>query len=164
MKHSIRRDGLVAGVLGATAVAVWFFVVDLIRQHPFYTPIGLGRGLLSVLGPGKDDSAVLLVIGYTVFHYLAFIAVGLFAAMIVHLAEREPSVLAGALILFVATEIGFYALSSVLAESPFFGTLSWIQVSVGNLIAAVVMGTYLWRTHPELKAELDFALGGTERR
>jgi hypothetical protein len=164
MKHSIRRDGIIAGVLGATAVAVWFFVVDLIRQQPFFTPIGLGRGLLSILGPGKDDSAVVLVIGYTIFHYLAFIAVGLFVAMIVHLAEREPSVLAGALILFVATEIGFYALSSVLAESPFFGTLSWIQVSVGNLIAAVVMGTYLWRTHPELKRELDFALGGSEQQ
>ena len=163
MKHSIRRDGIVAGLLGATAVAVWFFIVDLIRQRPFFTPIGLGRGLLSVLGPGKDDSAVLLVIGYTIFHYLAFIAVGLFVAMIVHLARREPSVLAGALILFVAIEIGFYAMSAVLAESPFFGTLSWIQVSVGNLIAAVVMGTYLWRTHPELKGELEFALGGTER-
>ena len=162
MRHTIRRDGIVAGLLGATAVAVWFFVGDLIRQQPFRTPIGLGRGLLSVLGPGKDDSAVVLVIGYTIFHYLAFIAVGLFAAMIVHLAEREPSVLAGALILFVATEIGFYALSAVLAESPFFGTLSWIQVSLGNLIAAVVMGTYLWRTHPELKRELDFALGGSE--
>jgi hypothetical protein len=162
MRHTIRRDGIVAGLLGATAVAVWFFVGDLIRQQPFRTPIGLGRGLLSVLGPGKDDSAVVLVIGYTIFHYLAFIAVGLFAAMIVHLAEREPSVLAGALILFVATEIGFYALSAVLAESPFFGTLSWIQVSLGNLIAAVVMGTYLWRTHPELKRELDFSLGGSE--
>jgi len=132
MRHTIRRDGIVAGLLGATAVAVWFFIGDLVRQQPFHTPIGLGRGLLSVLGPGKDDSAVVLVIGYTIFHYLAFIAVGLFAAMIVHLAEREPSVLAGALILFVATEIGFYALSAVLAESPFFGTLSWIRSRSGT--------------------------------
>ena len=31
-----------------------------------------------------------------------------------------------------------------------------------NLIAAVVMGTYMWRTHPELKGELSYALGGRE--
>ena len=28
--HSIIREGLIAGFLGATAVAVWFFIVDLI--------------------------------------------------------------------------------------------------------------------------------------
>ena len=45
MRHTILRDGIVAGVLGATAVAAWFFLVDLILGRPFYTPIGLGRGL-----------------------------------------------------------------------------------------------------------------------
>src|SRR5450755_3763985 len=29
MRHSILRDGLIAGALGATSVAVWFFVVDM---------------------------------------------------------------------------------------------------------------------------------------
>ena len=163
-RHTILRDGLIAGLLGATAVALWFFIVDLIAGRPFFTPVGLGRGLFSIFGQGRGDSAVLLVIGYTIFHYLAFILVGLIAALIVHVAEREPSILAGALILFVAIEIGFYAMSSALAHSPFFGTLSWIQVSVGNLVAALVMGTYLWRTHPELKDELDFALSGRESR
>ena len=27
--HSVFRDGIVAGVIGATAMAVWFLVVDL---------------------------------------------------------------------------------------------------------------------------------------
>ena len=31
--HSIVREGVIAGFLGATAVAVWFFVVDLIAGH-----------------------------------------------------------------------------------------------------------------------------------
>jgi hypothetical protein len=30
-------------------------------------------------------------------------------------------------------------------------------------IAAIVMGTYMWRTHPELGHELRQALGGVER-
>jgi len=31
------------------------------------------------------------------------------------------------------------------------------------LIAAVLMGTYLWRRHPQLRSEFAFALGGGER-
>ena len=54
-------------------------------------------------------------------------------------------------------------LSAVLAESPVFGTLSWVQVATGNLIAAIVMGVYLWRTHPEVVHELDLALKGEDR-
>jgi len=128
------------------------------------TVVGLGRGLFSLFGPGHHDSVAVLVIGYTIFHYLAFFLAGLLVAVIVHVADRQPTILAGALILFVALEIGFVAVSSVLAASPFFGTLSWVQVAIGNLIAAAVMGTYFWRGHPQLKRELHIALTGEEEK
>ena len=51
MKHTIERDGVVAGVLGATAVAVWFLGVDIIYAQPLATPEALGRGLLRLFGP-----------------------------------------------------------------------------------------------------------------
>jgi len=75
-------------------------------------------------------------------------------------SQRKPTVLAGAMMLFVAFEIGFYGLSSALSESPFFGALGWAQVATGNLIAAIVMGVYMWRTHPELGREFNHALSG----
>ena len=161
-RHTILRDGVVAGFLGATAVAALFFFVDLFLQRPFYTPLGLGRGLISVLGPGHIDAPAVVITVYTIFHYLAFIAAATVAALIVHWGHRTPGVLAGAFVLFVIVEIGFYFWSSILAGSPFFGTLSWIQVSVGNLVAAIVMGVYLWRTHPEVAHELDLALKGED--
>lgn len=136
----------------------------MILGRPLQTPTGLGRGLFSLFGPGHHDSMAVLVVGYTIFHYFVFFLVGLLVAVIVHFADRQPSILAGALILFVALEIGFVAASSALASSPFFGTLSWLQVAIGNLIAAAVMGTYFWRTHPQLKRELQFALGGEEEK
>jgi hypothetical protein len=160
MRHTIVRDGIVAGILGATAVALWFLGVDMIYSHPFATPAALGRGLLGILGPRGNEGTAVFVAVYTVFHFAAFIAVGLLVAVIVHFAEREPSVLAGAMMLFVAFEIGFYALSSALSESPFFGAIGWAQVATGNLIAAIVMGIYMWRTHPELGRELNHALSG----
>jgi hypothetical protein len=55
-------------------------------------------------------------------------------------------------------------MSSALSASPMFGVLGWAQVATGNLIAAIVMGTYMWRTHPDLGRELKHALsGGTAR-
>lgn len=160
MRHTIARDGIVAGILGATAVALWFLGLDMVYRHAFATPEALGRGLLRILGPRGSEGPAVFVLTYTVFHYVAFILAGLLVAVIVHFAEREPGVLAGALMLFVAFEIGFYALSSALSESPMFGALGWAQVATGNLVAALVMGTYMWRTHPELGRELRHALEG----
>jgi hypothetical protein len=161
-RHSILRDGVVAGFLGATAVALLFLFVDLFTGRPFYTPLGLGRGLISVLGPGHIDAPAVVITVYTIFHYLAFMAVATLAALIIHLGQRMPGMLAGAFVLFVVIELGFYFWSSILAGSPFFGTLSWLQVSAGNLVAAIVMGVYLWRTHPEVVHELDLALKGED--
>ena len=116
MRHTIVRDGIVAGVLGATAVAVWFLGLDMIYSRPFATPAALGQGLLGVLGPKGSEGTATFVIVYTLFHFVAFIGVGLLVSLIVHVARTEPSVLAGALMLFVALEIGIYGISSALRE------------------------------------------------
>ena len=162
MRHTIARDGIVAGILGATAVALWFFGVDMLTGHPFATPAALGRGLVGILGPHGSEGTAVFVVVYTIFHYLAFIVAGLLVAVIVHFAQREPTVLAGAMMLFVAFEIGFYGLSAALRESPGLGSIGGWLVATSNLLAALVMGGYLWRTHPELRAELAHALSGAE--
>ena len=164
MRHSIAREGIIAGILGASAVALWFLGVDSIFATPFATPVGLGRGLLRLFGPPGGEGVTTYVLAYTIFHYLAFIAAGLIVSVVVHWAQSSPTVLAGAMILFVIFEIGFYGISSALEASPLFGALGWGAVAVGNLIAALVMGFYMWRTHPELKHQLDWALSGGERR
>jgi hypothetical protein len=161
MRHSIFRDGLIAGALGATSVAVWFFFVDLFVGRPLATPFMLARGFLGLLGIGWTNK-LLVVIVYTVFHYAAFVAAASLAAGLIHWGERVPSVLAGAFVLFVMIEFGFYFMTRILAQSPTYGGLSAVQVSIGNLIAAVVMGTYLWRAHPALKSGIDTALAGRD--
>ena len=164
MRSTIVRDGVIAGVLGATAVALWFLAIDSIYSVPLATPAALGRGLLRVLGPQGGEGRLVFVAAYTLFHYAAFIVVGLIVAAIVDFAQQNPSVLAGAMMLFVAFEIGFYGLSAALKESPLFGALGWAAVDTGNLVAALVMGVYMWRRHPELRAELGVALGGAGER
>lgn len=164
MRHSVAREGIIAGVLGATAVALWFLIIDSVYATPLATPAALGRGLLRLFGPPGGEGVVTFVAAYTIFHYIAFILAGLVVSIVVHWARSSPTVLAGALILFVIFEIGFYGISSALEQSPFLGALGWGAVAVGNLIAAIVMGVYMWRTHPELAGELNWALSGGERR
>lgn len=157
--HSIVREGVIAGFLGATAVAVWFFVVDLIGGRPLFTPNVLGEGLLSVFGRSPEPQW-LNVLWYTIFHYASFTIVGMIAVILVHAGERLPSVLAGSMILFVAIELGFYGLVALLHQTV-LGNVAWYQILAGNLLAAGVMGTYLWRAHPALKSGLVSALEGT---
>src|SRR5260221_1341980 len=127
MRRKIVRDGVIAGILGATAVAVWFVGVDVIYAHAFRTPTALGKGLLRLFGPPTDDSVFMLVAAYTVFHYVAFIAAGLLVSVIVHWAQTQPTVLAGALMRFVAVSNGFSRLSSALGGSPLLRAPRWVQ-------------------------------------
>jgi hypothetical protein len=157
--HSIVREGLIAGVLGATAVAVWFFVVDLVGGRLLFTPNVLGEGLLSVFGRSPEPEAV-NIIAYTIFHYAAFTLVGMLAVVLVHAGERSPSVLAGSMILLVAIELGFYGLVALLQQTV-LGNFAWYQILAGNVLAAVLMGTYLWRAHPAMRKGLVSALEGT---
>lgn len=160
--HSVIREGIIAGAIGATGVAVWFLLIDVLAGHPFRTPEILGRALLSVLGPRGSEGAFTYIAAYTLFHYAAFAVIGILATQIVHWADRMPAILAGFLILFVAVEIGFYGLVALLSEPEVLGSIAWYQVLIGNLIAAASMGWYLWRTHPGVGARFDAALSGRD--
>jgi hypothetical protein len=148
-RHSSWREGVIAGFIGATALAVWFFIIDLLAGHPLYTPTILGEGLFSVLGSTAGDPPMLHVAVYTVFHYGVFMLMGILAAMAVHRSERQPAILALLLVGFVVLEMGFYGYTAILSSAGVLpGELAWYQVAVGNLLAAVSMGAYLYKLHP----------------
>jgi hypothetical protein len=91
------------------------------------------------------------VAGYTVLHLLAFSVVGLVAAAITVEAERTPALILGAVLLFVAFEAFFLGLLAVVAEF-LLGPLAWWTIAVGNLLAVLAIGFYLWKQHPLLRA------------
>ncbi|HLV27460.1 MAG TPA: hypothetical protein VKZ41_14225 [Gemmatimonadales bacterium] len=161
--RSVVREGTIAGVLGALGVSVWFLIIDTVAGVPLLTPATLGEAFLSLFGAAQETDGKALYVGlYTIVHFAAFIALGIVAAAVVRLSEREPSVLAGALILFVAIQVMFYGISAMLANPRLIGALAWYQVGLANLVAAGLMGMYLWRRHPQLGTELRRALAGEE--
>ena len=162
-QHSSIREGLVAGVLGATTVAIWFLIVDVVSGHALYTPDLLGRGLISVLGkpPAMPDTMFVRVFAYTLFHYAAFALVGVIVAWIIHQSARTPAVLAGLLLMFVIFELGAYMVTGLFTESS-LGGMAWYQIFIANLLATVVMGWYMVTRHPNLRRDLNAALAGED--
>lgn len=161
-RRSVFTEGIIAGIIGATAVAAWFLIVDLARGNAFFVPAGLGHAFLHGIGVRGVEGRFSLVVAYTLFHYAAFIAAGVIAAIILRRSEREPSLLVGALLLLIVFELGFLGLSSLIAMTSALGTSGWLLVSIGNVIAAVTMGLYLWKAYPGAGRGLGSALRGDD--
>jgi hypothetical protein len=151
---SLYQEGMIAGVLGALTVAVWFLVLDSLAGRPFWTPTVLGTALFRH-GSGLDRPDVLpvsaeMVLMFSWIHGMAFAGLGGLAARLLGYVDRHPSVGFGVLLLFVIFQFGFIAVATVLAE-PVLRALSAWSILVANLLAAGAMTAFLWRRHPSLR-------------
>jgi len=63
---------------------------------------------------------------------------------------KFPPLALGVLVLFVLFEVFFVAMDAVLGRWV-LAELAWWSVLAGNVLAAVAMGTYLWKAYPELR-------------
>jgi hypothetical protein len=151
-QNRVIKEGVSAGLIGATAIAIWFAIIDAIAGKMLATPIMLGTSLGSLVLQGGTPSTAAAFLGYTVFHFALFIGIGVVFSMVVNGAERVPSAFIGFAMLFVAFEVGWVGWTMVLSEG--FGELTWLQVFIANLIASAAMGFYMWRQHPNLASRV----------
>jgi hypothetical protein len=152
----VYQEGIVAGLLGAAAVALCHLIVDVFAGHPLFTPTVIGTALFRG-GQGLDAPHALpvsfdMVIVATWVHVLVFAIIGGAASRLLAVAEARPNVGFGILLLFVFFECGFVVAATVVAH-PILHVLAWPAVLVGNLLAAIVMTAYFWHRHPHLKIE-----------
>ena len=150
----IYKEGIIAGVLGAGAVALWFLVLDVLHGRPFYTPTVLGTALfgrgvwpatLEEITPSLE-----MVLMFTWVHVLAFAVVGVIVAHLVAKVEVNPSLGFGFVLMFVILEACFTVAVMIVAE-PVLRTLTWAAIMVANLLAAAAMAGYFWFRHPSLR-------------
>jgi hypothetical protein len=158
--HGTVREGTIAGLIGATSVALWFFIVDAFQGRLLYTPTILGRALTSVLRNSQSIPDMGNVAIYTVLHYAVFIGLGIVAMWVIHASDREPSVLTGLLFLFVVMELGIHSYLLMLNQREALASIAWYHVGIANLLAAAVMGAYFVRGHPEIAHRLNTVIGG----
>lgn len=149
-------EGIIAGLVGAATIAVWFLIVDSLNGRPLYTPTVLGTALFQrgegLAAPASVPVSVGTTLMYTWVHGLAFCVLGGIAAKLLSLAEKNFHLGFGILLFFVVFEFGFVMAAFVFAEAVLHA-LAWHAVLVGNLLAAAAMAGYFWRRHKNIRIE-----------
>ncbi|MEE8549789.1 MAG: hypothetical protein V3T08_00870 [Gemmatimonadota bacterium] len=141
-------EALYAGILGGSAVALFFLVADLMAGRPLFTPSLLG----SVLVFGAEAKDVLsvrfdAVVYFSIVHIAAFTALGALLSFVVHeieLHSKHPAVVM--LVLFGIIEAGFFVVAP-LAFPGVVDVLGMPRIAAANLMAAVVLGLFFVLTH-----------------
>jgi hypothetical protein len=162
-QRSVLREGIVAGLIGAAVVALWFLLFDVARGHPLLTPSLLGAAVFQgVNNPIGLQVSLGNVLGYTLLHGLAFVAFGVVAASVMAVSEREPALFVAFVILFACFEVFFFAVVGALGKSM-LGALVWWAILIGNLLASVAMLWHLFRAHRALPGTLVGSWSGVLR-
>jgi hypothetical protein len=157
--------GAVAGVVAAATVACWYLAADLAAGRPFFTPERLGASLAGAIGLASlARSTAGAVALYTLVHLAGFVAWGVAAAAVVRGARRQPTVLAGALLVAAIVEVAFAGTLAVLSAGTSTGALTWVQLAVGHLLGVACIALVTVRAYPGLGAVLAVALGAGDRR
>jgi hypothetical protein len=153
--HHLLAEGLVTGLIGALAVAVWFLLLDVVAGRPFYTPAALGSAFfLDAESPADVRVTAGLVGAYAIMHLAAFAIVGVIFTWAAEQLQRTPGLWLLFLMSFIVLEGVFLGTVATLGEWV-MGAVSWWAVGLGNLIAVATMGWRVWVTHPVLGRQLE---------
>ncbi|MBK6489654.1 MAG: hypothetical protein IPF98_22995 [Gemmatimonadetes bacterium] len=147
------REGVVAGFLGASAIAVWTFGVDALVDRAGVTAALLGAWIYHALGVGFGGRGFAIhVVTWLVTLYVGMMAIGTIVSAVYNRAERKPSFALALIVLVALFELILLNLTGLASRNPVFGGSAWLYGLVGNLLGALAMGRYLWRRHhPEAK-------------
>ena len=153
--HPVLREGVIAGLIGATIVAAWFFVLDLAQGRLLHTPAALGSALLlGVSDSASVQTTIDVIAAFTIIHVAGFIGLGIVASAIAARAEEDARVLLGAALLLVTLET--FVIGVIAAAATWLlDIIPWWSFATANVLAAVAMGGYLWRAHPALHGKLS---------
>jgi hypothetical protein len=147
---AIYVEGIIAGVIGAGILAVWFLILDTLSGRPLYTPTLLGSALFRSNHAAWElqnmPVSVEITLMYTWVHLLVFTVLGGLASRLLLYAESHSNLGFAILLLFVVFEFGFVSVAFLVAE-PILGLLAWPAVLAGNLLSAAGMAGYLFYRH-----------------
>jgi len=144
-------DGIIAGLIGAAIVAIWFLFMDTVTRLPLYTPTVLGEGLLlkeqSLASNAGELVSLKLTVMYSGVHGLAFVVLGVITAYLLLLPKRKLHLGIVLIALFAVLEFGFVGTVFVAAK-PVLDELAWPIILTGNFLAAAGMASYLSLRRP----------------
>jgi hypothetical protein len=152
--HSTVREGLLVGLLGGGAVALWWLVVDLLGGTPLATPNGLGRVFIGAERPaGSTSLAPGAIAAFTVVHFALFAVLGLVLIRLVHLVSQHWEYRMGLWIGVVVTTAWLAFQTYALARYTEYAISLWAVVG-GALVGIGTMLALAWARHPALRQSL----------
>lgn len=155
--HSAVREGATSGAIGAAGVALWYFVIDMLRGLPMHTPNLIAQMLFGTGSSDAGEFGTLAVV--TVIHFAVYMGVGIVLAALAHLALRDIAWRMGVLFALVIAGGFFSGLAYMLGPITGERIPPWTILG-GALVAVLSIGGYLWIIHPELARSFrDVALG-----
>jgi hypothetical protein len=128
--HDSLREGLWLGLVMASVTWLWVALVDAVFGQPFHTFAALGG-----------------IAGFTAMHFLLNITYAVVILSVIHGAERAPSLIIGLIFCGITFEVAMAMITNVLAAAA-LGSVAWIEIFGGNLIATGIALVLLARTHP----------------
>jgi hypothetical protein len=143
----VAREGAVAGVIGATVVAVWFLGCDAAAGQIFRTPSLLGAAIFQgIFDPAAVQVTLPLVLGYTALHFFTFVIFGIATAVLLLAAEYEPVFALAAIFLLAIFEIFFVGALAAFDQAALTALGFW-KILAGNVLAMVAMLGYFETRH-----------------
>lgn len=139
-------EGIVAGLVGAAVVALWYLAYDLAHGAPLRTPTLLGGVLFGGAVSAPESAQPALVLAYSAVHLVAFALFGTALAGLFALADREPVVLFGVFMLLCCLQVAFVFLLRVMAEWA-LEPIPWWSILAANLLATAGMLAVLLPRH-----------------
>ena len=154
-REEVLVQGLIAGVVGYAAVALFFLLLNVIvGRSPFYTAAALG----STLFYGMGDLTQLAiepgpVLAFNGVHLFLSLLAGTIAAWLLYETERHHFIWYFVLFVFLAAFV--YSLLVVgIVGAEIAHVISWWAVLAANVIWMLALGSYLWFQHRGLMRSL----------
>ena len=146
--RSVYLEGVISGVAGAVAVAAWFLYLDFSRGRLLYTPTVLGtiffHGQQGLVSAGSIRPSLPMTLLFTLVHGAVFVVIGIALSRLLDLFAHRPNAILTIFLLFVILGLGFVAFAMTFSALP-AEVLSWPDILLGNMFAAVAMVAPLWR-------------------
>ncbi|MEO7103130.1 MAG: hypothetical protein ABI311_07045 [Gemmatimonadaceae bacterium] len=153
------RVGIVVGLIGYAAVAVFYTVFDLLAARgTFYTVNLLGMAVFRGL---RDPEVLSLpmpldwtaIIWYNAMHLVIALIIGLIVAWLIRYAElHPPRALAVTFVIVAGFVVTIVAVGTLTAGMR--PLLPWWSIVLSNTLAVLLGGVYLRRQRPGLLARL----------
>jgi hypothetical protein len=153
-RNPVLSTGVTGGALAGGAVAVLFFLLDIVAGQPFQTPAALGSAVF--LGAESSDAiqvGVGIIGGYTLLHFGAFVMVGVAFAWVGDRVAAYPGFWLLTVLAFIVLDGLFIGVAGLLSARV-LDVLGWSAIALGNVVAVAVMGTWVWRHNPKLRERI----------